>query len=37
MAFADVFFVLTLIFLAILPLLLILKRPAQAPGGGGGH
>jgi DHA2 family multidrug resistance protein len=37
MAFADVFFVLTLIFLGILPLLLILRRPAAPAGGGGGH
>jgi DHA2 family multidrug resistance protein len=37
MAFADVFFALTLLFVALAVLSVLVKRPAAAGGGGGGH
>jgi DHA2 family multidrug resistance protein len=37
MAFADVFFALTLLFIALAALAVLVKRPAAAGGTGGGH
>ena len=37
MAFADVFLVLTVLFVALAALALVMKRPPQAPAAGGGH
>ena len=37
MAFADVFLVLTVLFVALAVLALVMKRPPQAPAAGGGH
>lgn len=37
MALADVFFLLTILFLGLVPLILILRKPRMAGGAGGGH
>ncbi|MGH2340170.1 DHA2 family efflux MFS transporter permease subunit [Segnochrobactraceae bacterium EtOH-i3] len=37
MALSDVFFLLTVLFLALVPMILILRKPRMAGGGGGGH
>src|SRR5262245_47608589 len=37
MAFADVFFLLTLLFVGLAALAIIMKKPVQAAAGGGGH
>ncbi len=37
MAIGDVFFLLTILFIAIAILIPMMKRPQMAPGGGGGH
>jgi hypothetical protein len=37
MGFADVFFILTLLFVALAVLGLLMKRPTAAPGAAAGH
>jgi DHA2 family multidrug resistance protein len=37
MAFADVFFALTLLFVALAALAVLVKKPAAPAGAGGGH
>jgi hypothetical protein len=37
MAFADVFFLLTLLFVGLAALAIIMKKPVQAAPAGGGH
>ena len=37
MAFADVFFLLTLLFAGLGVLAIVMKKPTQAPGAAGGH
>jgi DHA2 family multidrug resistance protein len=37
MAFADVFLILSVLFVAIAALAVVMKRPAATPGGAGAH